>query len=118
VAKEYEGIDKTEPGGFSLVGNFLMQQITDRIVQQRKDFADFRDLIDKMTWSHKIAIAQIGLHKISFTATLKYVDILPLWETFDDQIKASVELMERLPVNTLKEIVIEILEEPRDHNEH
>lgn len=98
---------------FNPEGNELANQI----IQQRASLKLLRVLLNGLSWSQKIAVAQIACNQIGSTEPTQLIKLKPFGETFDDQLQAAIKLMGLLPPETLAEIAIEILEEPRDHNE-
>ena len=91
-------------------------ELADQIIQQRASLAQLRGLLNGMDWTQKIAVAQIACNQISIAGPVRLVQLQPL-ETSDYELQAAATLMRLLPPDTLAEIAIEILEEPRDHNE-
>lgn len=91
--------------------------ITAQIIQQRESLKNLRVLLNGLDFSHKIAIAQIVCNQIGSTEPTQLIKLKPFGEYFDDQLQGAILLMASLPPETLAEIAIEILEEPRDRNE-
>jgi hypothetical protein len=92
-------------------------ELADLIIQEFASLGHLRVLINDMKFSHKIAVAQLACNLIGSTEPVQHVKLKPFGETFDYQIQAAIKLMDSLPLETLSEIAIEILEEPRDQNE-
>ena len=92
--------------------------VADKIIQQRASLKHLRVLLNGLSWSQKIAVAQIACNQIGSTEPAQLIKLKPFdGEYFDDQLQAAIVLMGSLPPETLSEIAIEILEEPRDRNE-
>ena len=91
--------------------------IADQIMQERAAFAQIRGVLNGMDWIQKIAVAQIACNQISATEPVRLVKLESFEKTPDYKLRAVAGLMRLLPPETLAEIAIEILEEPKDHNE-
>ena len=91
-------------------------EILDRLYRQRTAFAQLSRLLNGMNWTQKIAVAQIACNQISAAGPVRLVKLEPL-KSSDYELEAVAGLMRLLKPETLAEIVIEILEEPRDQNE-
>ncbi|MEG4419412.1 hypothetical protein QUA70_12485 [Microcoleus sp. LAD1_D5] len=94
-------------------GNELKAQI----IEQRASLKHLRILLNEMDFGHKIAVAQFACNLIGSTQLPQLINLKPFREKFDGQLQAAITLMGSLPPDTLSEIAIEILEEPRDQNE-
>ncbi|MEG4529866.1 hypothetical protein [Microcoleus sp. D2_18a_D3] len=91
--------------------------VADQIIQERTSLKHLRVLLNGMSWIQKIAVAQIACNQIAAAEPVQIMNLRPVEEIFDYQMQAAVQLMGSLPPDTLAEIAIEILEEPRDRNE-
>ena len=91
--------------------------LADQIIQERSSFAKLRGLLNGMTYAQKIAVAQIACNQIAGNPSNQLIQLKPIGNRFDDQLQAAFVLLGSLPLETLAEIAIEILEEPRDRNE-
>ncbi|MEG4290602.1 hypothetical protein Q5692_18975 [Microcoleus sp. C2C3] len=98
---------------FDPEGNELKQQI----IEQRASLKLLRVLINELDWPHKIAVAQIACNQMAGNPSNQLIQLRPIGDRFDDQLQAAFVLLGSLPLETLAEITIEILEEPRDRNE-
>lgn len=92
-------------------------ELADQIIQERVSLKHLRVLLNGTSWIQKIAIAQMALAQISNAQPVQIMKLAPIEEIFDYQLQAAVILMKSLPPDTLAEIAIEILKEPRDRNE-
>lgn len=91
--------------------------VADQIIQERASLKHLRVLLNGLSWIQKIAVAQIACNQIGSAEPTQLIKLHPFGKTFDDQLQAAIILMGFLPPDTLAEIAIEILEEPRDRNE-
>ncbi|MEG4915770.1 hypothetical protein [Microcoleus sp. B7-D4] len=91
--------------------------VADQIIQERAALAQVRRTLDEMDWIQKIAVAQIACNQLSAAEPVRLVKLEPFEKTSDYELRAVAALLRLLPPETLVEIVIEILEEPRDRNE-
>lgn len=92
-------------------------ELADQVIQERASLKHLRILLGEMNWSQKIAVAQIACNQIGDATDPQLIKLNPMGEKFDSQLQAAIVLMGALPPETLSEIAIEILEEPRDQNE-
>jgi hypothetical protein len=92
-------------------------ELADQIITERASLSQIRTLLNDLDFSHKIAIAQIACNQIGSAEPGQLIKLHPFGGNFDDQLKAAIVWMRSLPPETLTEIAIEILEEPRDRNE-
>lgn len=92
-------------------------ELTDQIILERASLHHLRVLLGGMSWIQKIAVAQMACNQIGEAEPVQIMKLKPVQEIFDYQLQAAVVLMNPLPPETLAEIAIEILEEPRDRNE-
>lgn len=92
-------------------------ELADQIIQERATFAQIRGVLDGMDWAQKIAVAQIACNQLSAAEPVRLVKLEPFEKVADYELRAVATLMRLLPPETLAEIAIEILEEPRDRNE-
>lgn len=92
-------------------------ELADQIIQERASLKHLQVLLNGMDWNQKIAVAQIACNQIGAIEPTQLIKLHPFGETFDDQLQAAIILMGSLPPDTLAEIAIQILEEPRDRNE-
>jgi hypothetical protein len=100
--------------GFAIGDEF---DIRDQIIEQRASLNQLRALLNDLDFSHKIAIAQIACNQIGSAEPGQLIKLKPSGERFDEQLQAAIVWMGSLPPETLAEIAIEILEEPRHENE-
>jgi hypothetical protein len=91
--------------------------VADQIIQERASLKHLRVLLNGLSWVQKIAVAQIACNQIGAAEPTQLIKLHAFGEAFDDQIQTAIILMGSLPPDTLAEIAIEILEEPRDRNE-
>lgn len=78
--------------------------------------AQLRDLITQMNESEKIATAQVLLYQLSKSEASSLFKIELANNYFRDKIHVAFAIAEFLPKETLRDLTIEILEEPRDEN--
>lgn len=91
--------------------------VANQIVQEQKSLIHLRILLQGLSWPQKIAVAQIASNQIGARESTQLIKLHPFTDNFDDQVQTAIILMGSLQPETLAEIAIEILEEPRDRNE-
>ncbi len=85
---------------------------SDNVTDQTEENSNtLRDLLDRLSWKQKIAVAQIACNLIGSTEPIQLIKLQPFGEHFDDQLQKAITLMNSLEPETLSEIAIEILQE-------
>jgi hypothetical protein len=94
------------------------QTITDHVIPlvQRTLVAQLREVMQGAAHRQKIGAAQVLIYQASRLVGLKYTLLVPK-EDFDEKIKKVFAIAKFLPVETLLDLAIEILQEPTDQNE-
>jgi hypothetical protein len=93
------------------------QTITDHVIPlvQRTLIAQVRELTQGTTGNQKIEVAQVLIYQASRCIGAKYTLLVPK-EGFDEKIKKVFAIAQFLPVETLLDLAVEVLEEPIDQN--
>jgi phosphotransferase system IIB component len=92
-------------------------ELADQIIQERSCFAQLRVIVNDMTHSQKMAVAQIACNQMAGSPSNQLIQLKPIGGEFDDQIKAAFVLLGALPLEKLAQVAIEILEKFTDPNE-
>lgn len=92
-------------------------KITNNLIPlvQRTLVAQLRGLVEGVTCNQKIGVAQVLIYQASKQVGLPYTLLVPK-EGFDEKVKKVFAIAEFLPVETLLDLAIEVLEEPTDQN--
>jgi hypothetical protein len=101
-----------------LIQRRLVTQLSDiyQPLIQRRLIAQLRDLIGQMNQPEKIAVAQVLLHQLSkFETSLFKIELTDNY--FKDKIHTAFAIAEFLAKEALRDLIVEILEEPRDEKE-
>jgi hypothetical protein len=98
-----------------LVQNQLVTQLSDiyQPLVQRRLVAQLKDLITEMNQVEKVATAQVLLYQLSKFEASSLFKIELANNYFRDKIHVAFAIAEFLPKETLRELTIEILEEPQ-----
>jgi len=101
-----------------LVQRQLVNQLSEiyQPLVQRRLIVQLRDLITQMNQSEKIATAQVLLYQLSKFEASSLFKIELANNYFRDKIHVAFAIAEFLTKETLIELTIELLEEPRDEN--
>jgi len=101
-----------------LIQRQLVSHLSDiyQPIVQRRLVAQLKDLISQMNRSEKIATAQVLLYQLSKFEASSLFEIKMANSYFRDKIHVAFAIAEFLPKETLSNLTIEILEEPRDEN--
>ena len=92
-------------------------ELADKIIEERASLALLRVIVRDMTYSQKVAVAQIACNQMAGSPSNQLIQLKPIGGEFDDQIKSAFVLLGSLPLETLAQVAIEILENVTDRNE-
>jgi hypothetical protein len=98
---------------FDIEGN----KIADQVIQEGTSLALLRVLVSDMTHSQKVAVAQIACNQMAGSPPNQLIQLKPIGGEFDDQIKSTFVLLGSLPLETLVQVAIEILQTLTECNE-
>jgi hypothetical protein len=87
------------------------------LLGDRSSLALLRVIVRDMTYSQKVAVAQIACNQMAGSPSNQLIQLKPIGGEFDDQIKSAFVLLGSLPLETLAQVAIEILENLTDRNE-
>lgn len=95
------------------------QTIADHAIPlvQRTLAIQARELIDQLTPNQKIEVALVLVYEVSKRLGTPSIHLLVPKKSFEERIKKVFAIAQYLSVETLLELVIEILEQPTDQNE-
>jgi hypothetical protein len=93
------------------------EQITNNLIPlvQRTLAAQLREVVQGVTCNQKIETVQVLIYQASKKVGLQYTLLVPK-RGFDERTKKVFAIAEFLPVETLLDLAIEILEQPTDQN--
>lgn len=86
----------------------------DKTEQEQTALIGLRILIQRLTWSEKIVVAQIACNQIGSRQPVQLLELHPFGATFGNHLEVASILMAALRTETLAGIAIEILENPND----
>jgi hypothetical protein len=92
-------------------------ELADKIIEKRSSVALLRVIVRDMTYSQKVAVAQIACHQMAGNPSNQLIQLKPIGGDLDDQIKSVFVLLGSLELETLVQVAIEILETLIDRNE-
>jgi hypothetical protein len=92
-------------------------ELANENIQEDSSFAKLKSLIKGMTYAQKIGVAQIACNQMAGSPPNQIIHLKPIDGKFDDQLKLAFILLGRLPLETVAQVAIEILEPLTARNE-
>jgi hypothetical protein len=84
--------------------------LANKIIQEDSSFAKLKSLIKGLTYAQKIGVAQIACNQMAGSPPNQIIHLKPIGGEFDDQLKSAFILLGKLPLETVAQVAIEILE--------
>jgi hypothetical protein len=91
--------------------------LANKIIQEDSSFAKLKSLVNGMTYAQKIGVAQIACNQMAGSPPNQIIQLKPIGGKFDDQLKLAFVLLGSLPLETVAQVAIEILEPLTNRNE-